>query len=420
MSPSIIGTRWARNPSNGRYHSRSQCVCGTSVTRTCSIGASVLSRTRSGCARSSLPSARSPRLRLCSARSSVRPDLDGPFGGPPSQRTRAARPCRRLPRGTRGPPLPERERATPCGPFGSAPRPPLPERERATPCGPFGSAPRSSAIPPGPPRPRLQAIHSTARFGRPLKCRGARRDKLRSVRDRHERVGGGRAVSGDRAIRARTARCRRGQRVYWEVCGNPWGKPAVVLHGGPGSGCTHEHRRYFDPTAYRIVLFDQRGAGRSAPHAGDVTVDLSTNTTHHLIADIERLREHLGVERWLVWGGSWGATLALAYAERHSERATEIVLASVTMSRPADIHWLYHGVGRFLPREWARFRDGVLAAERDGVLVHGCLDLGSPPAAAWELAQAWPDAVLKLVGTGHTGGDEMTKRLIAATDRFAR
>ncbi len=293
--------------------------------------------------------------------------------------------------------------------------------------------------------------------------------------------------------------------MYWEVCGNPWGKPAVVLHGGPGSGCTHEHRRYFDPTAYRIVLFDQRGAGRSAPHAGDVTVDLSTNTTHHLIADIERLREHLGVERWLVWGGSWGATLALAYAERHSERATEIVLASVTMSRPADIHWLYHGVGRFLPREWARFRDGVLAAERDGdlvdayhrllnhpdpgvrekaardwcdweeavvslepgyrrnpryddprfrmafarivthyfhrhawledgillgeahrlagipgVLVHGRLDLGSPPAAAWELAQAWPDAVLKLVGTGHTGGDEMTKRLIAATDRFAR
>src|SRR6266581_3713985 len=381
MSPSIIGTRWARNPSNGRYHSRSQCVCGTSVTRTCSIGASVLSRTRSGCARSSLPSARSPRLRLCSARSSVRPDLDGPFGGPPSQRTRAARPCRRLPRGTRGPPLPERERATPCGPF--------------------GSAPRSPPLPPGPPRPRLQAIHSTARFGRPLKCRGARRDKLRSVRDRHERVGGGRAVSGDRAIRARTARCRRGQRVYWEVCGNPWGKPAVVLHGGPGSGCTHEHRRYFDPTAYRIVLFDQRGAGRSVPHAGDPTVDLSTNTTHHLIADVELLREHLGVERWLVWGGSWGATLALAYAERHPQRVAEVVLASVTMSRPADIHWLYHGVGRFLPREWARFRDGVLAAERDGDLVdayHRLLnhpDPGVREKAARDWCD-WEEAVVSL------------------------
>jgi len=296
-----------------------------------------------------------------------------------------------------------------------------------------------------------------------------------------------------------------GQRLDWEVCGNPDGKPAVVLHGGPGSGCTPEHRRCFDPAAYRIVLFDQRGAGRSVPHAGDAAVDLSTNTTHHLIADVELLREHLGVQRWLVWGGSWGATLALAYAERHPERVTEVVLASVTMTRPADIHWLYHGVGRFFPEEWARFREGVPAAERDGdlvsaycrllnhpdpavreraarewctwedavvslepdhhpnpryddprfrmafarivthyfhhrawledgillreahrlagipgVLIHGRLDLGSPAVTAWELSQAWPDAELELVGTGHTGGAEMTERLVAATDRFAR
>ena len=240
------------------------------------------------------------------------------------------------------------------------------------------------------------------------------------------------------------------------------------------------------------------------PHAADATVDLSTNTTLHLIADIELLREHLGVDRWLVWGGSWGATLALAYAERHPRRVAEVVLASVTMTRPLDIHWLYHGVGRFFPEEWQRFRHGVPAAERDGdlvaayyrllnnpdpavrekaardwcdwedavvslepdyqrnpryddprfrmafarivthyfhhsawledgillrnanrlagipgVLVHGRLDLGGPTVTAWELAHAWPDAELELVGTGHTGSDEMTERLVAATDRFA-
>lgn len=297
-----------------------------------------------------------------------------------------------------------------------------------------------------------------------------------------------------------------GQRLYWEVCGNPGGKPAVLLHGGPGSGCTPSFRRDFDPERYRIVLFDQRGAGRSEPHASDPAVDLRTNTTHHLLVDIERLREHLGVERWLVWGLSWGSTLALAYAERHPDRVTEIVLASVTLTRQEDIEWLYHGVGRFFPDEWARFRDGVPAAERGGdlvaaydrllnhdpdpavreraardwcdwedavvslepgyvrnpryddprfrmafarivthyfrhrawlddgellrdahrlvgipgVLVHGRLDLGGPPAAARELARAWPDSTLELVGTGHTGGDEMNERVVAATDRFAR
>ncbi|MBI2756894.1 MAG: alpha/beta fold hydrolase, partial [Chloroflexi bacterium] len=105
-----------------------------------------------------------------------------------------------------------------------------------------------------------------------------------------------------------------GHLVYWEQCGNPEGKPAVVLHGGPGSGCTPGWRRYFDPDAYRIVLFDQRGCGRSTPHASAPVVDLSTNTTHHLLADIERLRRHLGIDRWLVLGASWGSTLGLAYA----------------------------------------------------------------------------------------------------------
>ena len=119
-----------------------------------------------------------------------------------------------------------------------------------------------------------------------------------------------------------------GNRVYWETCGNPDGKPALVVHGGPGSGCTTGQRRSFDPARYRAILFDQRGCGRSTPHASDPATDMAANTTDHLIADMERLREHLGVERWLLYGGSWGSTLSLAYAERHPERVSEIVLVA--------------------------------------------------------------------------------------------
>ena len=114
-----------------------------------------------------------------------------------------------------------------------------------------------------------------------------------------------------------------GQDIYWESCGQPTGKPALVLHGGPGSGCVAGFRRFFDPAAYRIVLFDQRGSGRSTPHASDPSTDLSLNTTPHLIADMEALRGHLGVERWLLLGVSWGCTLALAYAEEHPEQVDE-------------------------------------------------------------------------------------------------
>jgi proline iminopeptidase len=192
-----------------------------------------------------------------------------------------------------------------------------------------------------------------------------------------------------------------GQLVYWEACGSPDRKPAVVLHGGPGSGCTPGLRRYFDPDAYRIVLFDQRGCGRSVPSAGDPTTALTANTTHHLIADIERLRTHLGIERWLVFGGSWGATLALAYAEGHPERVTEIVLPSVTMTRPTEIHWLYHGVGRFLPQAWERFRDGVPPPDRDGDLVEAYARLLDDPDPAIRAHAArdwcdWEDAVVSL------------------------
>jgi proline iminopeptidase len=120
-----------------------------------------------------------------------------------------------------------------------------------------------------------------------------------------------------------------GHDVYWETCGNSEGKPAVVLHGGPGSGCTPGLRGLFDPALYRVVLVDQRGSGRSTPPSSDPAVDLSANTTAHLIGDLERLREQLGIERWLVYGQSWGTTLGLAYAERHPERVSEMVLAAV-------------------------------------------------------------------------------------------
>jgi proline iminopeptidase len=113
-----------------------------------------------------------------------------------------------------------------------------------------------------------------------------------------------------------------GQRIYWELCGNARGKSAVVVHGGPGSGCTPWHRQLFDPSAYRLLLFDQRNCGRSTPHASAPQTDLASNTTNHLVADMERLRQHLAIEHWLVFGGSWGSTLALAYAERYPERVS--------------------------------------------------------------------------------------------------
>jgi len=194
-----------------------------------------------------------------------------------------------------------------------------------------------------------------------------------------------------------------GNLVYWETCGNPRGKPAVVLHGGPGSGCSMWHRRLFDPTAYRIVLFDQRNCGRSAPHASAPDTDLTSNNTSNLIADIERLRQHLEVDRWLVCGGSWGSTLALAYTGRHPDRVTEIILWGVTIGRRKEFDWLFRGgVAVLFPEQWERLRAGVPAAERDGDIVeayHRLLhdpDAGIRQRAAlawcrWESATpAWP------------------------------
>lgn len=181
--------------------------------------------------------------------------------------------------------------------------------------------------------------------------------------------------------------------IYWETCGNPDGKPVVVLHGGPGSGCSPTMRRYFDPEAYCIILFDQRNCGRSKPHASDPNVDLSTNTTHHLIADMERLREYLAIDRWMIYGNSWGSTLALAYAEQHPDRVTVIVLVGVTTTRQSEIDWLTRGVAPLFPEQWARFRAGVPESERDGDLVAAYYRLlnDPDPAVREKAAQDWHD-----------------------------
>lgn len=159
-----------------------------------------------------------------------------------------------------------------------------------------------------------------------------------------------------------------GHHLYWEMCGAPEGVAAVYLHGGPGGGCTPEARRNFDPRYYRAVLFDQRGCGRSRPLASDGDADLSTNTTAHLVGDIERLRKYLGIDRWVVVGGSWGVTLGLVYAQRHPQRVIAMVLGAVTAGTQREIDWISRDVGRVFPREWEQFASTVPVAQRAGDL----------------------------------------------------
>ncbi|WP_413768311.1 prolyl aminopeptidase [Rhodococcus pyridinivorans] len=182
-----------------------------------------------------------------------------------------------------------------------------------------------------------------------------------------------------------------GQQLYWEVSGNPQGKPVVFLHGGPGGGTAPQHRRFFDPAAYRIVLFDQRGCGRSQPHVAD-GADLSVNTTDHLVADIERLRTFLGVDRWMVFGGSWGSTLALAYAQRHPERVTELVLRGIFLLRRSEIDWYYNGgAGQLFPEAWEGFCAPLVTAgpgEHPVDVYHRLLH-STDPDVALDAAIAW-------------------------------
>ena len=306
-----------------------------------------------------------------------------------------------------------------------------------------------------------------------------------------------------------------GQILYWEQSGNPEGKPAVFLHGGPGGGTTADQRRFWDPRRYRIVLFDQRGCGQSTPHAAEPEADLSANTTWHVVADIERLREHLGIERWQVFGGSWGSALALAYAETHPDRVTELVLRGIFMLRRFELDWFYNGPAGMVRPEWwklfeeplrkadgravrllegtgdgrdniARYHDllfdpdpavhvpagvawstwenatvtlvtppglaegGTDAAKvafarienhyfvnggwlrpdqllRDVpriqhlpcVIIHGQYDLCCPVRNAYDLAEAWPEADLRVVLAGHSAFEPMiASELVQATDDF--
>ena len=193
-----------------------------------------------------------------------------------------------------------------------------------------------------------------------------------------------------------------GQHIYWEVSGNLAGKPVVFLHGGPGGATTPAHRRLFDPARYRIVLFDQRGCGLSIPHASQAEADLSANTTWHLVADLERLRGHLGIERWMVFGGSWGSALALAYAETHPERVTELVLRGIFTLRREELDWFYEGgASAIFPDLWADFVAPVPVLERGHLieayarlLNHPDPDVHEPAAIAWS---RWESSTITLV-----------------------
>lgn len=297
----------------------------------------------------------------------------------------------------------------------------------------------------------------------------------------------------------------QGNRVYWQARGNPLGRPVLIVHGGPGSGRSRSAHESFDAERFQVVLFDQRGCGDSLPSAADPATDMANNTTEHLLADMELLREHLGIGQWMLYGGSWAATLNLAYAQRHPHRVAGIILVGVTMTRPQEVDWLYRGLRLQLPVEWELFRSGVPAADRDGnvveayrrlmespdpavrdhaaqdwcawedaaiahenlgkpgqysakphaaklafvricthyfahhawlgdgqllrnahrlagipgVLIHGRLDLSAPLLNAWELAQAWPDAELKIIDdSGHTGSPAMTEAISEAITRL--
>jgi proline iminopeptidase len=174
--------------------------------------------------------------------------------------------------------------------------------------------------------------------------------------------------------------------LYYEVSGNPDGKPVVFLHGGPGGGSDPRYRRFFDPARYRIVLFDQRGSGRSTPYAS-----LVDNTTWHLVQDLEALREHLGIARWQVFGGSWGSTLALAYAETHPERVTELILRGIFLLRRKEIQWFYqHGASEIFPDAWEGFVAPIPESERHDLVgaYHKRLT-GADPVERSRCAVAW-------------------------------
>jgi proline iminopeptidase len=194
-----------------------------------------------------------------------------------------------------------------------------------------------------------------------------------------------------------------GHRVYWEVCGHRQGKPAIVLHGGPGSGATPWWRQFFDPERYRCVLMDQRGCGRSLPNACEDPAALKDNTTAHLVGDLEMLRRQLRIDRWLVFGASWGSTLGLAYAVQHPQSVSELVLWAVVTTRAKDVHWFTHMMGEIYPHEFDELRailhedqrDGNIPAAVNALLVDEDPDVADRAARAW---CAWEDRLATLSG----------------------
>lgn len=170
-----------------------------------------------------------------------------------------------------------------------------------------------------------------------------------------------------------------GHRIDWETCGNPRGTPVVFLHGGPGGGSSANHRTFFDPSLFRAVLLDQRGTGRSLPSAAEPVTDLSTNTTPHLVADLEVLREHLGIDRWVVFGVSWGTTLGLAYAEAHPARVAGLVLGLVTTTGRREVEWMTVDIGRMYPEQYERFTSFVPESLRHLPLVGAYAELTADP-----------------------------------------
>ncbi|NBN78303.1 prolyl aminopeptidase [Microvirga tunisiensis] len=213
-----------------------------------------------------------------------------------------------------------------------------------------------------------------------------------------------------------------GHSISWERCGTPGRKPAVFLHGGPGGGISPAHRRLFHPEHYDVLLFDQRGCGRSTPHA-----ELEANTTWHLVADIERLREMVGVDQWLVFGGSWGSTLALAYAETHPERVSELVLRGIYTLTQAELAWYYQfGVSEMFPEKWERFQAPIPAEERHDMmaayqrrLTHPDKAVRVAAARAWSL---WEGETITLLpnaeNTDHFGEDEFAHAFARIENHF--
>ena len=200
--------------------------------------------------------------------------------------------------------------------------------------------------------------------------------------------------------------------LHFELCGNPAGTPVVFLHGGPGGGTIPDHRRFFDPAAYRIALFDQRGAGKSTPHAS-----LEDNTTWHLVSDIEALRKHLGVERWQVFGGSWGSTLALAYAETHPERVSELVLRGIFLLGERELRWFYQwGTSEIFPDAFEAYRDAIPESERgDFIAAYHRRLTSDDPAVRGAAAKAW--SVWEAATSYLRVNDDYVAR--AGEDRFA-